>query len=125
VIDEREYELRMKTLEEKNKELERAVQKIPEQEVRVKQLEEFNKSLDRNVRDLEQRVAAHDTAFARIEVLMENMKSMWTQLDMDIRSLIHRNQQDNTSAWKEVTLEAIKTIAIVAGSILAAKYMMK
>lgn len=123
VIDEREYELRIKTLEEKNRDLEQRVQKIPEQEVRIGRLEEENKELDKNVRDLEQRVSAHDTVFARIEVLMENMKTQWTQLDTDIRTLIHRNQNDNTNAWKEVTIEAIKTIAIVAGAILAAKYL--
>ena len=125
MIDEREHALRIKNLEEKNKELEKTIQIIPEQSLRIRQLEEHSKEFDKNVRDLEQRVSAHDTAFARIEVLMENMRVQWTQLDNDIRTLIQRTNSDNTSAWKEVTIEAIKTIAIVAGAILAAKYMIK
>ena len=124
-MDEKELEFLVRQLQGRVDEMYETVKRVPERELRVAKLEEFTKELSISIRELDHRVSAHDNAFARIEVLIESLKAQWTQLDNDIRGVIRRSERENTHAWKEVTIEAIKTIAYVAGAILAAKLFIK
>lgn len=92
-------------------------------EQRIKNLEESLKNVQDEVKELNKRVAGHDTSIAKIELLVEGLQRQWLALEQHIRQVIEaQNSQDtNTSAWKEVTIEAIKTIGLVASAILAAK----
>lgn len=100
-------------------------------EQRLEQLEAHTKEkigeLQTSVKDLEGRVNNHDVAIAKIELMVEGLKNNWATLELTIRQAIdgqQEAQETNVSAWKEVTIEAIKAISIVAGAILAAKILL-
>lgn len=91
-----------------------------------KYLEQRIDKLEEEVKHLERRISGHDTTLAKIEVIIEGLSQKWSSLEQKIdRALQSGDDQENknTQAWKEVTIEAIKTIAIVAGAILAAKFI--
>lgn len=89
-----------------------------------KYLEQRLDKLEEEVKRIERRVSSHDTTLAKIEVIVEGLSQKWSSLEQKIdRALEAEGSQEDkrTEAWKEVTIEAIKTIALVAGAILAAK----
>lgn len=90
-------------------------------EQKLKQLEKKVEEHGKEIKDLERRVSGHDTSIAKIELMVESLKSQWTNLERDIRKAVETTQNNTHQAWKEVTIEAIKTIGVVAGAILAAK----
>lgn len=91
-------------------------------EQRLQQMEKLLDEHDDEIEDLKSRVAGHDTSIAKIEILVEGLKTTWMSLERDIRNAMESNKENNAhQAWKEVTIEAIKTISVVAGAILAAK----
>ncbi|MNW28223.1 hypothetical protein D3C74_50430 [compost metagenome] len=91
----------------------------------INKLEDEFKGIREEMRNLERRVAGHDTTLAKIEVIVEGLSTKWSTLETKIDRALERDEEEdsnNTAAWKEVTIEAIKTIALVAGAILAAKF---
>jgi len=97
-------------------------------EQRLEQLEKDTKEkiveLQSSVKDLEGRVNNHDVAIAKIELMVESLKTNWASLETTIRQSLEGQQNNQTAAWKEVTMEAIKAIGIVAAAILAGKIFM-
>lgn len=100
-------------------------------EQRLEQLEKDTKErfgeLQSTVKDLEGRVNNHDVSIAKIELMVEGLKNNWATLELTIKQALEGQQESQemaTSAWKEVTIEAIKAISIVAGAILAAKILL-
>lgn len=101
-------------------------------EQRLNTLEENTKEslseLQKSFKGLENRVNNHDVALAKIELMVESLKTNWASLELTIRQSLDGQQEsqqeannNNTMAWKEVTIEAIKAIGIVAAAILAGK----
>lgn len=88
---------------------------------RIQQMEKLLDEHDEEIEKLKSRVAGHDTSIAKIEILVEGLKTTWMSLERDIRNAMESNNDSAHQAWKEVTIEAIKTISLVAGAILAAK----
>lgn len=101
------------------------MERIPALEQRVNTLEREISELKKDIRALDKRVDTHDNLLGKIEVIVQNLAVQWKGLETKIDQAIEGGNSKNTQAWKEVTLEAIKTIAYVTGAILAAKFFIK
>jgi cell division septum initiation protein DivIVA len=92
-------------------------------------------TLKEDVKDLNRRVNGHDTSIAKIELIVEGMKTDWAIIRSDIKRMMDaqiqaQNQnptpeQNNTKtfvmALKEIAIELVKTIGLIVGAFLAAK----
>lgn len=94
-------------------------------ETQINKLEGDVREIREELKHLERRVSGHDTTLGKIEVIVEGLSQKWTVLETKIDKALEDDSSavgKSTDAWKEVTIEAIKTIALVAGAILAAKF---
>lgn len=93
-------------------------------EQRFKQLEEATRTQQEEIKELNRRVNSHDTSIAKIELIVESMKTEWAKLQVDIRTMLEtqaNNQNNQTNAFKEITLDLIKMTGIIVAAILGAK----
>jgi hypothetical protein len=92
-------------------------------EQRVKQLEETQKNQAEEIKELQRNQNTHAITIAEIKVIVEGLRSDWVRLSEEIRQAMN-NQSNNTSAWKEVVIETLKTLGLIVGAILAARLFM-
>ena len=87
---------------------------------RLETLEKKVEGLEEDVKDHRRQISEQSIATARIEVIVEGLKAQWVNLEATIRQSLD-SQTNNTTAWKDVTIEAIKMIGIITGAIVAGK----
>jgi predicted nuclease with TOPRIM domain len=90
-------------------------------EQRIKQLEETQKEHTEEIKEIQRLQNNHAVTIAEIKVIIESMKVDWARLSVEIQQAMS-NQNTNTSAWKEVLLETLKTMGMIIGAIIAAKW---
>lgn len=90
--------------------------------IRLETLEKKVEGIEEDIKEHRRQISEQNIATARIEVIVEGLKAQWVNLEVAIRqSLDSQSQDSNTTAWKDVTIEAIKMIGFIAGAIVAGK----
>jgi uncharacterized protein (UPF0335 family) len=93
-------------------------------EQRVKQLEESAKAHTEDIKELQRNQNSHAITIAEIKVIVDSMRLDWQRLEEKIDKAMDSQNNGNTTAWKEVMIETLKTLGLVVGAILAAKIFM-
>jgi len=88
---------------------------------RLKVLEEDVKELQEDVKELDKRVSNHDVSIAKIELIVEGLKSQWSSLEISIRQMLDGQNSNNNNAWADIVRETLKTTVLIVGAILGAK----
>lgn len=100
---------------------------------KIDHLEDDLRSVEEEVKELNRRMNSHDTSIAKIELIVEGMKTDWAMVRSDIQRMMESQtqyqNQTNTrtfvSALKEVAIELVKTIGLIVAAFLAAKTFFK
>lgn len=126
-----------------NKLLEQRLQQVSDELARTqREVRDFKKEVTGEFKEMNKRVNDQDTSIAKIELMIEGMKTSWVKIETDISNMIQQQQktadeardaalkqQENstkqqknlTSAFKEIVIEVIKGGTIVVGAILGAR----
>src|SRR5689334_23040235 len=90
-------------------------------EQRLNVIEEDIKELKEDVKELDKRVSNHDVSIAKIELIVEGLKSQWSSLEISIRQMLDGQNSNTNNAWADIVKETLKTTVLIVGAILGAK----